>query len=79
MTLDQCRKIAIGKQRPGKPQVMFDLIGKDSVINCQWLDPENGVFSLFGVPGGGFIDMRDSKEFLKKFKWCEIIQRGEKA
>lgn len=77
MTLDQCRKIAIRNHRPGKDPMFFDLIGKEKTMRCFWIDAENGIFGIWGMPG--FIDSRDMQGYMKTFKRCEIVkqEKGE--
>lgn len=73
MYLDQCRKIATEKFLSGQKELFFDLMNKDKVLHCYWIDPENGIFGVVAIPG--FIDMREMGKFFKSFKRCELIKR----
>jgi hypothetical protein len=58
-------------EKGGKDQLKFIWIGPKRKLRCQWLDPENGVFVILGIPG--FIDMRmKESKIIPEMKYCEI-------
>ncbi len=76
MTLDACRQIAIKELSVSDVPIRFRLIGKgkdgkEKWLKCEWIDPENGVFKIMGIPG--FIDMRMPSATTTQYKYCEII------
>ena len=73
MTLESCRQEALKANHVERPFLKFYALRKGfKKVVCEWMDPENSIFVISGVPG--FIDARRNTLFVKSIISCEIVK-----